>query len=132
MTAETFPSGFPDDLAAAAFLTGSEAAWPPQVASKVVEWLGQNKFAVLGTEIWTVHKDGAITPSIEGGLYGNAVSNKGNESWGAYVCRAADDALRCIESANLSMEAKEQKNVFFNITWVNESEYSDLRGPNAR
>ncbi len=126
--AEIFPAGFPEELKASAYISGSEAAWPIEFAGKVVNWLCQNKVAVLGTEAWTVHGDGTITPSIEGGLYGNAVSKKGDESWEAYVRRAAREALRCVESVNLSTEAKERRDVFFNITWVDESEYRGLGG----
>ena len=98
MTAEIFPAGFPEELKASAYISGSEAAWPIEFAGKVVDWFGQNKVAVLGTEAWTVHKDGTITPSIEGGLYGNAVSEKRDESWDAYVRRACT-RKRCVASS---------------------------------
>ena len=66
MTQEILPPGFPQELAETAFKVGSEAAWPLDSASTAVQWLGQNRIAVLGTELWVVRADG-----IQPGLYVN-------------------------------------------------------------
>ena len=49
---ELFPSGFPAELIAEAFVHLRDAAWRPLTAIKAVDWLGAHRFAVLGTEVW--------------------------------------------------------------------------------
>ena len=75
MTEKIFPAGFPPELAAQTFTAGPEAAWPLESVSRVVEWLGQNGFAVLGTELWIVGEDGIQPGVIVNGvreIHGNA------------------------------------------------------------
>lgn len=94
MTQKTFPPGFPSELAAKSFTTGSEAAWPLDSVSAVIEWLGQNGFAVLGTELWIVRDDGIQPGVFVNGMreiHGNAVSHMQNESWDTYVTRSAQE-----------------------------------------
>ena len=129
MAARTFPPGFPYELAENALTVGSEAAWPPESASKVVQWLGQNGFAVLGTELWVV-REGGIQPGIYANgmreIHGNAIAHMGNESWDAYAARSAEETLRYLHSFEPPPEAKQQGDVVFNVVWANESEYLKL------
>jgi len=124
--AEIFPPGFPGELAANAFTAGSEAAWPIESAWKVVQWLGQNGFAVLGTELWVVREDG-IQPGIYVNgtreIHGNAISHKRNESWNAYVVRSAEETLSYLHCFKAPREAQQQGKVLFNIPWASESGY---------
>jgi hypothetical protein len=101
MTETTFPPGVPPELAAQSFTKGSEAAWRPEFAPKVVEWLGQNGFAVLGTELWIVRDDRIQPGIIVNGvreIHGNAISRMQSESWDAYVSRSAQETLRYLSS----------------------------------
>ena len=98
-------------------------------APKVVEWLGQNGFAVLGTELWIVRDDRIQPGIIVNGvreIHGNTISHMQNESWDAYVSRSAQETLRYLSSFAEPPEAKQQGDVFFNVVWVSESEYSNL------
>ena len=129
MTEETFPLGLRPELAAHSFTRGSEAAWPLDSVSAVVKWLGEHGFAVLGTELWVV-RDNRIQPGVVVNgvreIHGNAVSHMRNESWNTYVTRCAEETLRYLNSFAMPPEAKQQGDVFFNVTWVSEAEHSNL------
>ena len=124
------PRNLPAELAATAFTTGAGAAWPPDSVAKVIKWLGQNAFAVLGTELWTVDNSGAIRPSIcvngQWQIHGNAVFSKPVETWDAYVTRSVEETLRYVNSLEIPPEAKQYGRIFINVTWVNEDEYLSL------
>jgi hypothetical protein len=97
--------------------------------SKVVEWLGQNGFAVLGTELWIVRDDGIQPGVFVNGvreIHGNSISHMRNESWDAYVTRSAEETLGYLYSFVMPPEAKQQGDVFFNVVWASESEYFNL------
>jgi hypothetical protein len=129
MAEKTFPPGFPPELAAKSFTTGSEAAWPLESVSKVVEWLGQNGFAVLGTELWIVRDDGIQPGVFVNGvreIHGNSISHMRNEGWDTYVTRSAEETLGYLHSFVMPPEAKQQGDVFFNVVWASQSEYSNL------
>ena len=85
---DLFPSGFPSELASAAFVSSNEAAWRPALAARAVEWLASNGYAVLGTELWLPH--GGLIQSL---LYFQNVDRKGNEAWDSFVSRAAAETL---------------------------------------
>jgi len=129
---ESFPPGFPSELAVAAYTTDNEAAWPPAIAAAAVEWFGSNGYAVLGTELWLL-QDGAIQ-SLPIGLsgmrevHGNAVSHKGaKEVWSSYVSRAAAETLAYLKSFNCS-DIVEHGQIFFNVVWASESDCGELPG----
>jgi hypothetical protein len=120
----------PPELAAQSFTKGSEAAWRPDSAPKVVEWLGQNGFAVLGTELWIVRDDRIQPGIIVNGvceIHGNTISHTQNESWDAYVSRSAQETLRYFSSFAEPPEAKQQGDVFFDVVWVSESDFLNLK-----
>jgi hypothetical protein len=126
MDAQIFPPGFPPELVADAFKTGSEAAWTHNSALKVVEWLMQNGFAVLGTELWVVRDDG-IQPGIYVNgvreIHGNVVSHRRDATWAAYVARSAEETLLYLNSFKPPSEASGQGDIFFNVVWTSESEF---------
>ena len=129
MAEKTFPPGFPPELAAKSFTTGSEAAWPLESVSKVVEWLGQNGFAVLGTELWIVRDDGIQPGVFVNGvreIHGNSISHMRNETWDTYVTRSVEETLRYLHSLVMPPEVKQQGDVFVNVVWASESEYFNL------
>src|SRR4029077_8927579 len=116
-----YPNKFPDDLKAEAFTAGLEAAWPNTSAIKVIDWLRQNGFAVLGTELWIVREDG-IQPGIyvdgKREIHGNEVSRLQNEPWDSYVNRSGMETLRYLGIFEEPPEARKQGKVFFNIVWA--------------
>ena len=129
MAEKTFPPGFPPELAAKSFTTGSEAAWPLESVSKVVEWLGHNGFAVLGTELWIVRDDGIQPGVFVNGvreIHGNSISHMRNETWDTYVTRSVEETLRYLHSLVMPPEVKQQGDVFVNVVWASESEYFNL------
>jgi hypothetical protein len=127
-----FPPDFPDEFIKGAFISGAEAAWPPDSLVNVVRWFQKNGIAVLGTELWLVH-EGAIYPGVfvDGmrNIYGTDVSPKPKEEWGSYVTRSADETLCYFETLRLPPEAKEQGDVFINVVWSSESDFQNLRVP---
>ena len=46
-----FSRDFPPALAAAAVVTGAEAAWRPAFAASAIEWLAAQEYAVVGMEL---------------------------------------------------------------------------------
>jgi hypothetical protein len=117
---DLFPSGFPSELASAAFVASNEAAWRPALAARSVEWLGTYGYAVLGTEVW-LPKDG----SIQSLPYFQKVDRQREEAWDSFVARAAAETL-----AYLTVYAPqliEQGDVYVNVTWVSEEEFGNLK-----
>jgi hypothetical protein len=106
-----FPSGFPSELASAAFVASNEAAWRPALAARSVEWLGTHGYAVLGTELW-LPKDG----SIQSLPYFHNADRKGNEAWDSFVARAAAETLAYLRA--LTAKFIEEGDVYVNVTWV--------------
>jgi hypothetical protein len=130
MKNQLYPDDFPDELKADAFSMGAEASWPTGSATKVIDWLRQNGFAVLGTELWIVREDG-IQPGIfadgKREIHGNEVSRLQNEPWDNYVNRSGLETLRYLGAFEVPPEARKQGKVFFNIVWANESQFLNLR-----
>lgn len=117
-------------MASAAFAAGNEAAWPPIVAAAAVEWLGAHGYAVLGTDLWVVR--GATIQSLPIGqsgmreVHGNMVNRENQESWGAFVARAATETLTYLRSFDPA-EIVEQGELRFNVVWVSEAQYASLK-----
>lgn len=114
------PFNFPKELASAAFFLGEEAAWPPDLAASAVEWFGSHGYAVLGTELWVVQGDGTMS------LYGNTVDKEVHEDWRSFALRSALATRTYLESFDTS-EVVEQGKLYFNISWVSESLFSQLK-----
>jgi hypothetical protein len=142
MTFEIFPPAtFPPELAAAAFVSGNEAAWRPVIAANAVEWLAAHGYGVLGTELWLLKKEGIQSLPIgrSGGreVHGNTVNRRRDESWNLFVARAAAETtvyLRAFDPADIV----EDGDLHFQVVWVSESEFAELeknsreRGCNLR
>jgi hypothetical protein len=127
---EFLPAALPSELADAAFVAGNEAAWPPAVAAQVVEWLGLHGYAVLGTELWVI-RNGEIHSLPIGrsalpDVHGNVVNRTPDELWAEFVSRAASETVDYLRSFNPT-EIAEPGDPFFNVTWVNEEEFQNLR-----
>jgi hypothetical protein len=116
LPSDLFPSGFPSELASAAFVASDEAAWRPALAAGAVEWLSTHGYAVLGTEVW-LPKDG----SIQSLPYFQNVDRQGDEAWDLFVARAAAETLAYLRAS--TPKFIEEGDVYVNVTWVGEAEY---------
>jgi hypothetical protein len=129
------PKGFPQEFARAAFrASNGEAAWSPSIAASVSTWLGAHGFAVLGTELWVIRQDGTICSLPLGSsgrpeVHGNTVNREKSETWDAFTCRAAAETSKYLQSFNPA-EIHEEGELRFNITWVSETEFQQLRSDN--
>ncbi len=115
-----FPSGFPSDLALAAFVATNEVAWRPALAARSVEWPGTHGYAVLGTELW-LPKAG----SIQSLPYFQNVDRQRNEAWHLFVARAAAETLAYLRA--FTPKFIEEGDVYVNVTWVSEMEFKNLK-----
>jgi len=115
---DLFPSGFPSELASAAFVSSNEAAWRPALASRVVEWLGSHGYAVLGTELWLPQGG-----SIQSLPYFQNADRKGNEAWNWFVSRAAAETLEYLRA--MTPKFIEEGDVYVNVTWVSEAKFGN-------
>jgi hypothetical protein len=120
LSPELFPSGFPSELASAAFVASNEAAWRPALAASCVEWLGTHGYGVLGTELW-LPKDG----SIQSLPYFQNVDRQGDEAWTSFVARAAAETLAYLKA--VTPKFIEEGDVYVNVTWVSEAEFGNLK-----
>jgi hypothetical protein len=120
LSPDLFPSGFPSDLASAAFVATNEAAWRPALAARSVEWLGTHGYAVLGTELW-LPKDG----SIQSLPYFQNVDRRSNEAWHSFVARATAETLAYLRA--FSSKFIEEGDVCVKVTWVSEKEFKNLK-----
>ena len=117
---DLFPSGFPSELASAAFVASNEAAWRHTLAARSVEWLGTHGYAVLGTELW-LPKDG----SIQTLPYFQRVDRQGDEAWDSFVARASAETLAYLRA--FTPKFIEEGDVYVNVTWVSEAEFGNLK-----
>jgi hypothetical protein len=117
---DLFPSGFPPELASAAFLSSNEAAWRPAIAGRSVEWLSTHGYAVLGTELWRPQGG-----SIQSLPYFQNVDRKRNESWDSFVVRSAAETLAYFRA--FAPKFIEEGDVYVNVTWVSEAEFKNLK-----
>jgi hypothetical protein len=129
LRANIFPSVFPSELSAAAFITNDEVAWPATRAAEAVDWLGAHEHAVLGTELWLL-KDAGIQSLPVGSagmreIHGSTVNRKDDEIWNSYVVRAAAETSVYLRSFNPS-DMVETGRLYFNIAWIGEIEFNRL------
>jgi hypothetical protein len=121
----------PQELADAAYRSGDEFAWSPSVAASVAKWLGEHGYAILGTELWVLKPDGRII-SLPLGLsglpevHGNTVDRKNGETWSSFTRRATAETLAYLGRFNPA-EIVEEGDLRFNVTWVSEIEFEQLR-----
>jgi len=118
LSPDLFPSGFPSELASAAFVASNEAAWRPALAARSVEWLGTHGYGVLGTEL---PKDG----SIQSLPYFQNVDRQGDAAWDSFVARAAAETSAYLRA--LTPKFIEQGDVYVHVAWVSEAESRNLK-----
>jgi hypothetical protein len=129
MRFDPLPSSFPTELAAVAFSTGNEVAWPPTLAVSAVEWFGTHGYAVLGTELWLLQGVGIqslpIGRSGTRELHGNTVNRQNHEAWSSFATRSAAETCAYLQSFKPT-DIVEQGQVYFNVVWVSEADYEQL------
>jgi hypothetical protein len=124
----------PEQIKATAFHSQSdEYAWQRPHIAKAIEALADQGCAILGGEVWIVKgSDILALPPLRSG--GNAVigwditDKESDEGWNQFVERTAKESLAAIESLNAENEVLPEAapNVFYNLTFVKEEEYSKL------
>jgi hypothetical protein len=117
---DLFPSGFPSDLASAAFVASNGASWRPALAARSVEWFGTHSYAVLGTESW-LPKDG----SMQSLPYFQNVDRRGDEAWESFAARSAAETLSYLKA--FTPKFIKEGDVYVNVTWVSEAEFRNLK-----
>jgi hypothetical protein len=112
----------PLQLRAKAFVSEDELAWLQQDCPDTIDWLRQNGFALLGTELWLI-EDGTIRTAIKTAsgpvIYVTACDPQDQESWSAYVQRSARHALETIEAFAWPEDSLEPKRpAYLNLCWA--------------
>ena len=129
MLSEIFPPDFPGELVEEAFASRNEAAWRPGIAATAVGWLSAHGYAVLGTELWLLQKEGIQSLPIgrSGGreVHGNTVNRAPDESWNSYVSRGAAETIAYLRSFDPT-DIIEDGDVHFQVVWVSELEFAQL------
>lgn len=120
MNANVFPADFPGQLAAEALVDAGEAAWKPSLAVEAVEWLGLHGYAVLGTEMLRAGRDG-----IQSLPYFQKVDRRAGEAWNRFAARAAAETVVYLKAFGSKLAG--EGDVYVNITWVNESDFQNLK-----
>ncbi len=78
------PSNLPEELTAAAFVNGGEAAWEQKDCLAAIEWLSKNGYAVLEFEPWLPQDSGirtAISTKAGPAIYVSSCDPMQGESW---------------------------------------------------
>jgi len=130
MDGKLFPADFPHELVDSAFVSNGETAWRVPGVSAAIEWLGAHEYAVLGTELLLL-QGGAIQSlpigtSGMGEVHGNTVNREDREAWGGFVSRSVAATLTYLRSFD-SKRILEKGELFFNVTWVSEDEFKQLK-----
>jgi hypothetical protein len=117
----------PAELLANAYRSSNgEFAWPVTSASRAVDWLANEGYAILGTELWVVRADGKVSSLFHdrGGrvsLWAMSVNRNQAEAWSAFASRAAKDAKTAIAKIDVE-DICDAGDVFVNITWTDSTE----------
>jgi hypothetical protein len=109
-----FPAGLPEDLAAMAFVSG-EPAWEQLDCDKVIRWLSENGYAVLGTELWLVRNSLIHTlMNTKSGriLCCTSCDPLPHESWNEYVKRSAGLAAESVSGFRWPEDSTENADTF--------------------
>jgi hypothetical protein len=115
-------AGFPESLAAIAFVNGEEPAWEQKDCRAAIEWLSQNNQAVLGFELWLV-RDGTISTAISTksgpAIYVSNCDPLKGETWDDYVRRSGKEAKDLIAAFRWPQDSLEpSQTVYFNLCWA--------------
>jgi hypothetical protein len=127
---------FPSDLIHRSFqASNGELAWSREDARLAVPILVRQQRAILGGELWWV-PDGAgewtgLIPQRQGpdAVYPWETTRAAGEDWSTFVLRCAGDSLKAIGRwpAAEELPTDLRGRVLYNLTWVSESEYRELR-----
>lgn len=130
---------FPTELTRRGFqASNGEFGWSREDVRLAVSILVQQQRAILGGELWWV-PDGArdwtgLIPQRTGpdAVYPWETTRAAGEEWATFVARCADDSLQAIERwpAVEDLPTNLEGRILYNLTWVSENEYRELR-PNA-
>jgi hypothetical protein len=126
---ELFPFDFPPELAAAAFVSTNEAAWPLLIAVVAVDWFSLHGYAVLGTELWVLQDERIQSLPIGlsglGEVHSNVVNREGNEEWSSFVARAGAETRTYLQAFKPS-DIVERGQLVFNVTWISKADFELL------
>ena len=112
----------PEHLVSVAYTSGQELAWKQEDCAKAIDWLRQNSYAILGTELWLIEGDGirtAIRTDLGPAIYVTSCNPIKGESWTRYVDRCAEEAAKITSGFHWPEDASEpQRPVHFNLCWA--------------
>src|SRR5580704_4607979 len=118
-----FPSGFPEQLTASAFVNGEEAAWERNDCLASIGWFLQTGNAILGIELWLVGENGirtAIHTKSGPVMYVSSCNAVKGKTWANYVQRSGRKAADFITAFRWPSDSLEPpRPVHFNLTWAN-------------
>ena len=126
---------FPEDLKNAAFrAVNGEYGWTRAQVAPVVEILRGKQLAILGGELWWVLDGSAswngVIPQRSGpdAVYTWETKRRRKEPWARFVARCASDTLAAVDDwpAPEDLPADLPGRILYNLTWVDEAEYSQL------
>ncbi|MFZ2086629.1 MAG: hypothetical protein WAU92_19220 [Candidatus Sulfotelmatobacter sp.] len=112
-------SVMPEQLVAAALVSGEEAAWQQGDCEAAIDWLRHTTYPILGTELWLL-KEGKICTFINT-LSGRVVHCTSceplkDESWDDYTQRSARLAADSIAAFRWPEDSLETCPAYFNLT----------------
>ena len=125
MMSAMLPKDLPAIFLDSAFISlDGEAAWPPQIATEVVDWLGNHSYGVLGADIWIVTPESDIFTTFrdltgQDCVWAIAVDRGAGEYWGSYCSRAASTVSESIRKIDIS-EISASGRVLVNLTFASE------------
>jgi hypothetical protein len=129
------PANFPQQLAAAAFVNGEEAAWEQEHCLIAIDWFSQNGYAILGLELWLPAGGGIHTAiSTKAGLelFASSCDPVKDETWENYVQRSSREAASHIASFSWPENSLEpQRPVYFNLCWADREWFRKREKKNA-
>lgn len=117
----SFLSSMPEPLAAAALVGGEEAAWEQADCAAAIEWLRNEGYAVLGTELWLLKKGQIVTSISTIGnpvLYCTSCDLLDDESWDEYVQRSAARDAKSVATFRFPEDSLETCPAYFNLCWA--------------
>jgi hypothetical protein len=128
----------PEDLCSRAYRhpTTGDLAWLRQDALLVTRELASQGQAILGGEAWMLlgtmrHLLRSTPPE---GYYTWDTSRHADESWEDFTRRSRGEADAAIlnDRPLVAAEVPTEGHIYYNLTWVSENEYADLKAPSRR
>ena|SRR5215471_17892478 len=126
------PPNFPEELSAAAFVSGEEVAWAQKDCLAAIDWLSKNGYAVLGYELWLPENRGirtSISTKAGPAIYVSSCDPMKGEAWEHYVQRSAREAAGHIGKFHWPEDSLEQTHLaYFNLTWADRNWFRNSEG----